>query len=340
MGGGPVWTQDGRSVVFSSQRRGSKTLWKIPESGGTPRPVTIGAGEHTNPEMSRDGTSLIYTNSSVYWSLTLLDARSRQTQEIRETETDMYFPEFSPAGDKIAFFATVDEGDIHIFTIRVDGRDLRQVTRGKGERNVMPRWSADGAYLYFYQIRPKLSFRKVSVEGSLNSEIAPGWRPQTHYGARVDSKQENVLYSKLEKGKAVATLILNIATHQETPFKRALDHPRWSTDGRSIVGIDPASSGDDARGDIVVCPVDTGACRKVASGGHFPVWSVDDSRIYFDRNRSEIWSVSRDGGEERLVVQRPQVDPIAGEYDVSSQGKVVYVQFKQGKQRLWMMPLD
>jgi hypothetical protein len=33
------------------------------------------------------------------------------------------------------------------------------------------------------------------------------------------------------------------------------------------------------------------------------------------------------------------VDPIAGEYDVSSQGKIVYVQFKQGRQGLWMADL-
>jgi Tol biopolymer transport system component len=248
----------------------------------------------------------------------------------------MYFPEFSPAGDKIAFFATVDEGDIQIFTIGLDGSDLKQVTQVAGERNVMPRWSADGTHLYYYRIRPHVSFRKISVEGGSSVEIAPGWTPATHYGARVDSNEKNIHYSRLEKGKAVATLIRNIATREETSLKRPLDHPRWSSDGLSIVGIDPASSGDDAHGDIVTCLVATGTCRKVASEGHFPVWSADDSRIYFDKRRSEIWSVLRDGTDEKLVVQRPQVDPISGEFDVSRQGKFVYVQFKQDKQKLWM----
>jgi Tol biopolymer transport system component len=252
----------------------------------------------------------------------------------------MYFPKFSPAGDKIAFFATVDGGDIHIFTIRVDGSDLRQVTRGTGERNVMPQWSANGANLYFYQVRPGLSFRKISAEGGASSEIASGWRPRTQYLARVDPAEKNVVYSKLERGSSVATIIRDIATGKETPFKRTLDLARWSPNGRSIVGVDPVSSADGgAHGDIVVCPVDTGICQKVVSNGHFPVWSADDSQIYFERNRSEIWSVPSDGGKEKLVVHRSQVDPIAGEYDVSSQGKIVYVQFKQGRQGLWMADL-
>jgi len=204
----------------------------------------------------------------------------------------------------------------------------------------MPQWSSNGANLYFYQIRPSLSFRKISAEGGASSEIAPGWRPRTHYLARVDPAEKNVVYSKLEKGTSVATVIRDIATRQETQFKRTLDHARWSPDGRSIVGVDPASSVDGgAHGDIVVCPVGAGTCRKVASNGHFPIWSAEDSQIYFERNRSEIWSVPPNGGQEKPVVHRSQVDPIAGEYDVSSQGKIVYVQFKQGRQGLWMADL-
>ena len=43
----PVWTPDSRFIVFSSSRAGSRTLWKIPASGGSPEPVTTGAGEGT-----------------------------------------------------------------------------------------------------------------------------------------------------------------------------------------------------------------------------------------------------------------------------------------------------
>jgi DNA-binding winged helix-turn-helix (wHTH) protein/dipeptidyl aminopeptidase/acylaminoacyl peptidase len=103
LGNGPVWTPDGRHILFSSQRRGSKNLWKIDESGGTPQPVTIGPGEQTDPEISRDGATLIYTNSSVHRTLTLLDPPAHRNSEIRETETDMYFPEFSQPVTRLPF---------------------------------------------------------------------------------------------------------------------------------------------------------------------------------------------------------------------------------------------
>ena len=37
-----------------------------------------------------------------------------------------------------------------------------------------------------------------------------------------------------------------------------------------------------------------------------------------------------------VLLDHAQVDPIAASYDVSPTGQVVYVQFKQGQQELWM----
>lgn len=342
LGAGPVWTPDGDYIVFSSQRRGSKTLWKIHRLGGMPESVLHSPGEDTDPEISRDGAKLIYNSTRNHWVLTLMDVASGQTHELRETITDMYFPSLSPSGDKIAFFATVDEGDIHVFTIRTDGSEPTQVTRGKGERNVMPRWSADGSTLYFYQIRPTVSFRKISTAGGTSSEIAPGWRPRTHNGARVDPSGKSIVYSVIgETGVPVATLTREIETGRERVFKPTLDDPQWSLDGKFIVGTDLTSSiSGNVSGDIVVCSVAIGSCKKVAAGGFLPIWPAGGSRIYFDRwksrNSRQTWSVSPDGEGEKWIVDRAQVDPTAGFYDVSRKGEVVYVQFKPGKQELWM----
>ncbi len=99
----PVWTADGRHIIFSSSRRGSQTLWKVPVGGGEPQPVLVSAGEDTNPEVSRDGTRLIYTTARNHYALTVLDPATQQKRELREVRADMAGPVFSPAGDKIAF---------------------------------------------------------------------------------------------------------------------------------------------------------------------------------------------------------------------------------------------
>ncbi len=55
MGGGVVFSPDGRSVIVSSSRAGSQTLWRVPVDGGTPEPLTTGAGEDVEPALSADG---------------------------------------------------------------------------------------------------------------------------------------------------------------------------------------------------------------------------------------------------------------------------------------------
>src|SRR5262249_52094459 len=160
----PEWTPDARWIVFSSARAGSRTLWRIPAAGGTPEPVTTGAGGDHEPGVSGDGKRLIYTNVRNTWNLMLLDPKNSQRQELLGRRTDMVFPRFSPAGDRIAFFHVVEEG-AHIFTVGLDGSDLRQVTRGKGEINIMPQRSAEAASLYFHQMRPTTTFREGRAAG-------------------------------------------------------------------------------------------------------------------------------------------------------------------------------
>jgi eukaryotic-like serine/threonine-protein kinase len=341
-GGTPVWTPDGRYLIFSSQRRGSMTLWRVAVSGGEPEPVTQGAGEDTDPEISRDGRKLVYTNTRNSSALTLMDPATQQHRELREARSRIGFPSFSPAGDKIAFHAGTDEGEFHIFTTDTDGGNLTQVTRGKGERNVIPQWSADGSALYFYEMRPMPSFRKISINGGQSSEIVRGWLWGAQTVAQVDPTERFIAYSQREKGIHVATVVREIATGKETVFRPSLDDARWSKDGRWLLGTDIPSDSR-AFGDIVVCSVATGACRKLATRGAWPIWSSDGARIIFQRwksaDASEVWSISFEGGDEKLVGELRPLGPLRTAYHVSPKGEIVYVRFNQGRHELWLADL-
>ena len=239
-----------------------------------------------------------------------------------------------------------DQADIghHFFTFVVDsdGGNLTEVTRGRGEQNIMPQWSSDGGTIYYYRNRPELSFRRIPSAGGESAELVAGWDLSTQNGAQVDAEGRRIIYSTLDRGEVAATMVRDIATGREAPFAFVVVLPRWSHDGRFVVGTASASS-KRPMGDVTVCPVEGGPCRRVATG-FGQCWSGDDSRVYFLRAGSfadgrELWSVSREGGDERHVIDlRPT--RARGRYcDVSPKGEVAWVEYTAGRQELWTMNL-
>lgn len=58
----PVWTPDGKLVVFASFREGSKDIWAIPAEGGTPCRLTDFGGRETPLTVAPDGTLYFSAN--------------------------------------------------------------------------------------------------------------------------------------------------------------------------------------------------------------------------------------------------------------------------------------
>jgi len=224
-GSSPAWTPDGRFVLFSSKRAGSMTLWKVPVSGGSVEPLLVSPGEDTDPEISRDGSKLIYTHVRHTFVLTVLDTVSRQTRELRKTREILAGPLFSPNGEKLSFFSHQSDGDVHLYTIGSDGSDLQRLTWAKGERNTFPRWSADGAFLYFNQSRPEPSLRKLLLSGGPSSALVSGWTWETHRYAHIDSSNGSIVCTRMDDNLPVSTIIRDIKSGREVSLGRVLLNP-------------------------------------------------------------------------------------------------------------------
>jgi Tol biopolymer transport system component/DNA-binding winged helix-turn-helix (wHTH) protein len=337
-GAGLTWVPDGESIVFASRHAGSMTLWKVSPKGGQLESVLVSAGEDTDPEFAEDGRQLVYTNTRASFVLVVQDAATQRTRELFESRTDVAFPSFSPAGDRIAFFQVTGEGGVHVFTVSVQGRDLNQITRGQ-QHNSLPHWSADGSALYYYQERPPhTSFRKISLRAGDDVEVVSGWTWETHNGARVDPAGTRIIYSKLDRGVVAQTMIRDIASGNETAFATPLRNPQWSPDGRFVAGVD-ASGTQPPMGHITVCAVYGGECRRIARGS-IPRWSVDGRSLYCLRaaesaDDRELWSVSIDGTQETRVTALRSFNPIDA-YDVSRTGDVVWIQYRRGRSEVWL----
>ncbi len=217
-GGWPTWAPDGQSIVFSSSRGGSLTLWRVNVAGGTPTALTTGAGEDSEPDVSADGKKLIYSTQRKSYSLVLIDPATGQEKEILSSRVRLAFPAFSPKNDRVAFNQP-GGGGAHLHVSSLDGREARQVTQGAREQNIVPQWSNDGAWLYFYRLYPAKSFRKISVEGGTSSEVAP-LDFLTDKDAHVDPRGRAIVYTTIEGAKAKATMVRDLESGKEHELGR------------------------------------------------------------------------------------------------------------------------
>ena len=338
-GGGPVFTPDGRTIVFPSARAGSVTLWQIPAGGGSPSPLTSGAGSDVDPDISSDGKTLVYTNVRDRHSLVITDPATGHETELLERSTIPFGPRFSPTGDRIAFFQQTDSGQ-HVFTVGIDGKDLTQVTARNGETNVFPRWSGDGAFLYFFQMKPTVSLRRIAAAGGNEIDIGP-WSLRS--SAVVDAEARRVAYMRRAQDGTVATVVHDRTTGQEITLAAPITPSRWSHDGHTIFGTEYADPFEGSgRGKITACAAD-GPCRVLAEGTAGTP-SPDDSRMFFLRAAApgstdrELWSVERDGQNVRKIgVVTPWGTAMA--FDVLPDHRIVRARPRSSEHRLWLADL-
>src|SRR6185503_13174167 len=108
------------------------------------------------------------------------------------------------------------------------------------------------------------SFRKIPSTGGQSIEIANGWTWETHHGAQFDPDGERVVYSPMKNSAPTDTYVRDIQTGREAKLAFALQNPKWSSDGKRIVGNTRMQGRRD--GDIYICPPGPGSCDKLAVG--------------------------------------------------------------------------
>lgn len=164
----PQWSPSGDAIIFGIGKfsafldfaigakkpleatNGGAQVAIINADGSGFRKITSGANNNGFAAYSPDAKRIVYrTMGPDGDGLRIMNLQDRSVTTLTMDYDN--FPAWSPRGDLIAFVRKVN-GDFDVFTVRADGKDVRQLTRAKGN-DAHPAWSPDGEKIVFTTTR-------------------------------------------------------------------------------------------------------------------------------------------------------------------------------------------
>jgi Tol biopolymer transport system component len=180
----PVWTPDGRHLVFSSDREGPFNLfWKPADGSGAAERLSTSDWHQDPSSWSPDGKVLAFAQDhpATSWDIWLLHVNGERREEpFLCSSFDEYHPMISPDGQWLAYQS--DESgrfEVYVQPFPAGGRKWLISTQG----GTAPLWARDGTRL-FYRDGDKLLAVRVGAAPTFSAG-----RPQVLFEApmRVSS---------------------------------------------------------------------------------------------------------------------------------------------------------
>jgi Tol biopolymer transport system component len=214
----PVFSPDGRWIVFCSERRGGPDLYALDlVDPGPPKLLLDSDAMEDAPAFSPDGKQLAFVsdrdgNADVF----VMPFRphgpdaSKEAVNVTRSKGGDFNPAFSPDGKQIAFSSDRDVfRESEIYVMQADGSKVRRLTRAPGWDG-SPAWSLDGKRIYFYSQRDAApGIYRMHADGKDQKRIiaGPALSPAVTPGSRIAyAAQQNgrwIALSASEEGKDV-----------------------------------------------------------------------------------------------------------------------------------------
>ncbi|HEX8617618.1 MAG TPA: protein kinase [Thermoanaerobaculia bacterium] len=138
----PVYSPDGKAVLFSSNRSGNLDLW-LSTTGGVVRRVTDDGAEDWDPAFTPDGSKILWSSGrSGNLEIWMANADGSEARQISQDGNDAENPTATKDGWIIYNSFHPQKGGI--WKVRQDGTQATQLVRGV---TAMPEVSPDGQYV-------------------------------------------------------------------------------------------------------------------------------------------------------------------------------------------------
>lgn len=145
--GGPgfssFWDNDGKNIIFTSERSGYNHLWMVSANGGDPVQLTMGDWELENVEMTEDGKSLVYQSTEgdpAQRQIYRFDLNSRKTVKITSAVGMKDLRDVSDDGEKVLYLSasTLRPADYFAAEVNQNATEIQVSSTVPDEFNRVP----------------------------------------------------------------------------------------------------------------------------------------------------------------------------------------------------------
>ncbi len=202
----PIWTPDGRYVLFSGA---NGMYWTRADGAGKAQPLTQSKFPQYPGSVTVDGKRLAYYQTSGptgtdLWTVPLLSdtagVRAGKPEIFLQTPLNERHPAFSPDGRWLAYDSD-ESGSLQIYVRAFPDKGGKwQVSSDEGS---FPEWSRDGHELFFRNLDNQIMVASYSAKGdSFVADKARLWSEK-----RVANRGTNPSYDVAPDGKRIAALM-------------------------------------------------------------------------------------------------------------------------------------
>ncbi|MFC1662049.1 hypothetical protein ACFL3S_11475 [Gemmatimonadota bacterium] len=145
----PVFSPDGQTVLFTSQRGEEAGLWTVPSSGGDPARIPLARTGDLYADWAPDGESVVLDLREEHGPPDIYRYffGNGELRQLTDSPGLDAHPAFSPDGAKV-LFTSFREGREDIWVMSSDGTSPSPVTHDEAP-DWHPRWSPDGTQVVF-----------------------------------------------------------------------------------------------------------------------------------------------------------------------------------------------
>ena len=302
-----TWTPDGKYFLFNSTHGRDTQVWIVPDHSSwwrkTPRdPVQLTTAPllYGFPLVSKDGKKLFVLGIQSRSELVRYDSKSGELIPYMGgiSAGDV---EFSKDGQWVTY---VTYPENILWRSRADGSEKLQLTYPPSEA-ALAHWSPDGQQIAFSAGVPGKPWKVflISKDGGSPHVITTAETLETDPTWSPDGKQLAFgSYDVVHPEKTVIQ-VLSLETHQlsQLPGSERIFGPRWSPDGRHIVGIGIGNK------ELMLYDVAAQKWRNLKADLMFGylTWSRDSQWVYFDT------FLSKDSGYYRIRISDGKVEKVA-----------------------------